>query len=202
MIAARILDPGTRLATTRSWRNTTLAEDFGVADADEDDLYAALGWLLERHAAIQRKLAKRHPGENPLVLQDLSSSYFEGSACFLAGRGYIRDGNKGTQQVNYGLMTGSRGCPVGICVYAGNTADPQTFLPEVDRLKDDFGIEQLVMMADRSMIPRKSIDTLQEVAGLQWIAALKTGAICTSVPAADRVTSTCGTCRRASGLRG
>lgn len=181
MIAARILDPRTKLATTRGWHNTTLAEDFDVTDADEDDLYAALDWLLERQGAIQKKLAKRHLGDNPLVLYDLSSSYFEGTECPLARRGYSRDGKKGTLQVNYGLMTDSRGCPVAISVYEGNTADPQTLLPEVDRLKKDFGIEQLILVGDRGMISQKAINTLKDVPGVHWITALKTGAIRTLV---------------------
>ena len=42
MVAARIAAPHTKLATTRWWHTTTLAEDFGVAQADEDDLYAAV----------------------------------------------------------------------------------------------------------------------------------------------------------------
>ena len=114
MVASRILDPDTKLATTRRWHTTTLAEDFGVADADEDDLYAAMDWLLARQDAIQAKLAARHLSAGGLVLYDLSSSYFEGSTCPLARRGYSRDGKPGTLQVNYGLLTDARaGLPGG-----------------------------------------------------------------------------------------
>ena len=84
MVASRILAPSTKLATTRWWHTTTLAEDCGVADATEDDLYAAMDWLLARQGAIQKKLAARHLSAGGLVLYDLSSSYFEGTACPLA----------------------------------------------------------------------------------------------------------------------
>ena len=123
MVAARIVAPHTKLATTRWWHTTTLAEDFGVADADEDDLYAAMDWLLERQDRIQKKLAARHLSAGGLVLYDLSSSYFEGSCCPLAKLGYSRDGKKGKLQVNYGLLTDARGCPVAVSVHEGNTAD-------------------------------------------------------------------------------
>ncbi len=114
MIAARIVAPQTKLATTRWWHTTTLAEDFGVADADEDDLYRALDWLLAHQDTIEKKLAKRHLQAGSLALYDLSSSYFEGSTCPLARLGHSRDGRHGTLQVNYGLATDARGCPVAI----------------------------------------------------------------------------------------
>jgi len=112
MVAARIVAPHTKLATTRWWHTTTLAEDFGVTEANENDLYAAMDWLLARQEAIQKKLAARHLCAGGLVLYDLSSSYFEGSCCPLAKLGYSRDGRRGLLQVNYGLLTDARGCPV------------------------------------------------------------------------------------------
>lgn len=116
MIAARILAPHTKLATTRWWHTSTLAEAFGVADADEDDLYGAMDWLLTHQDAIQKKLAKRHLQQGGLVLYDLSSSYFEGTTCRLARLGHSRDGRRGTLQVEYGLLTDVRGCPVAVSV--------------------------------------------------------------------------------------
>jgi len=177
MVAARIVAPHTKLATTRWWHTTTLAEDFGVADADEDDLYAAMDWLLARQDAIQNKLAARHLHEGGLVLYDLSSSYFEGSCCPLAKLGYSRDGKKGLLQVNYGLLTDARGCPVAVSVYEGNVADSQTLMPEVQRLREDFGIEQLVLVGDRGMISSKAIAELRQSEGIAWITALKSVSI-------------------------
>ena len=177
MVAARIAAPHTKLATTRWWHTTTLAEDFGVSDADEDDLYAAMDWLLERQDHIQKKLAARHLSAGALVLYDLSSSYFEGSCCPLAKLGYSRDGRKGLLQVNYGLLTDARGCPVAVSVHEGNVADSLTLLPEVKRLREDFGIEQLVMVGDRGMISNKAIEEMRETEGVGWISALKSVSI-------------------------
>jgi transposase len=177
MVAARIVAPHTKLATTRWWQTTTLAEDFGVADATEDDLYAAMDWLLARQPTIQKKLATRHLRAGGLVLYDLSSSYFEGSCCPLAKLGYSRDGKKGLLQVNYGLLTDARGCPVAVSVHEGNVADSQTLLPEVTRLRQDFGIEQLVLVGDRGMISSKAITELRESDGIAWITALKSASI-------------------------
>jgi transposase len=173
MIAARIVSPNTKLATTRQWHSTTLAQDFGVADADEDDLYGAMDWLLAHQDTIQKKLAARHLKEGGLVLYDLSSSYFEGLTCPLAKMGYSRDGKKGLLQVNYGLLTDARGCPVAVSVYEGNVADSQTFLPEVERLRQSFGIERMVMVGDRGMISSKAIAELRASPGVDWITALK-----------------------------
>jgi hypothetical protein len=138
MVASRIVQPDTKLATSRRWHCSTLAEDFGVADANEDDLYAAMDWLLARQDGIEQKLAARHLREGALVLYDLSSSWFEGSCCPLAKRGYSRDGRPGTLQVNYGLLTDARGCPVAVSVFEGNTSDSLTFLPAVQRVRERF----------------------------------------------------------------
>ena len=168
MVAARILAPHTKLATTRWWHTTTLAEDFGVANASEDDLYAAMDWLLAHQDTIEKKLATRHLSVGGLVLYDLSSSYFEGTTCPLAKRGYSRDGKHGTLQVNYGLLTDVRGCPVAVSVHEGNTSDSTTFMPAVQRLRTDFGLEQMVMVGDRGMISNKAIDEMREADGRGW----------------------------------
>ncbi len=171
------MQPDTKLATSRRWHCSTLAEDFGVADATEDDLYAAMDWLLARQDAIEQRLAARHLHEDALVLYDLSSSYFEGSTCSLAKRGYSRDGRPGTLQVNYGLLTDARGCPVAVSVFEGNTADSLTFLPAVARVRERFGLAQVVMVGDRGMVSQKAIDELRGQGGIDWITALKSVSI-------------------------
>jgi len=177
MVAARIVSPHTKLATTRWWHTTTLAQDLGVADADEDDLYAAMDWLLRRQDTIEKKLAARHLSAGGLVLYDLSSSYFEGTCCPLAKLGHNRDGKSGLLQVNYGLLTDARGCPVAVAVHEGNVTDGKTLMPAVQRLREDFGVEQLVMVGDRGMISSKAIAELREIDGVDWITALKTVSI-------------------------
>jgi transposase len=177
MVAARILEPDSKLATTRWWHTTTLPASLGVSDADEDALYDAMDWLLERQARIEQKLAARHLQAGGLVLYDLTSSYFEGTTCPLAAFGHNRDGKKGKLQVNYGLLTDARGCPVAVSVFKGNTGDPPTLLPEVQRVRERFGIEQLVMVGDRGMISQTQITALQALVGVDWITALKTGAL-------------------------
>ena len=177
MVTARILAPHTKLATTRWWHSTTLPEEFGVVDADEDDLYAAMDWLLARQDRIQKSLATRHLAPGGLVLYDLSSSYFEGTTCPLAKLGYNRDGKSGLLQVNYGLLTDARGCPVAVSVYEGNVSDSKTLMPTVHKLRDDFGIDRLVMVGDRGMISNKAIDALRETDGVGWITALKSVSI-------------------------
>lgn len=177
MIASRILGPESKPALSRSWENTTLGELLEVEKADEDELYAAMDWLYERQERIENKLAKRHLQEGGRVLYDLSSSYFEGTQCPLAERGYSRDQKKGKLQVNYGLLTDDRGCPVSISVFPGNTSDSTTLLPQVERLQDAFNLKSVVLVRDRGMISQKQVDELKGHSGMDWITALKTGAI-------------------------
>lgn len=177
MVAARVLEPHSKLATTRAWHTTTLAEECAVQDANEDELYAAMDWLLERQSRIERKLAARHLDEQSLVLYDLTSSYFEGVTCPLAKLGHNRDGKEGKLQVNYGLLTDSRGCPVSVSVYPGNTGDTETVLAQVHKIREEFGIRSVVLVGDRGMISQKQIDQIRRLADIDWITALKTGEI-------------------------
>ena len=177
MVVARILEPDSKLATTRWWHLTTLPATLGVTDAGEDDLYAAMDWLLERQDRIEKKLAGRHLDEDGIALYDLSSSYFEGVSCPLAALGHNRDGKKGKLQVNYGLLTNPRGIPVSVSVFEGNTGDPKTLLPQVTQVRKDFGIERFVLVGDRGMITQKQVDALREIDGIDWIAALRPEAI-------------------------
>lgn len=173
MVAARILQPDSKLATTRLWNITSLPGKLGVADASEDDLYAAMDWLLEREGRIEKKLAGRHLKNDRIALFDLTSSYFEGVTCPLARRGHNRDGKSGKLQVNYGLLTDAAGRPVSVSVFKGNVGDPKTLVPQVEKIRVSFGMEQFVMIGDRGMITQKQIDVLKTMEGMDWITALR-----------------------------
>jgi len=177
MIAARILEPQSKLAMTRWWETTTLPQELGLDDVTEDELYDAMDWLFKRQDRIEKKLAARHLKNGGLVLYDLSSSYFEGETCPLAKRGYSRDRKRGTLQVNYGLLTDHRGCPVAVSVYEGSTGDAKTLLPAATKLREDFGLDSMVLVGDRGMMGRKQLDGLRDAENIDWVTALKAGSI-------------------------
>ena len=181
MLAGRILDPVSKLATARTLSPATasssLGEALGLGEVSDAELYTALDWLLERQAAIETALAGRHLQNGTLVLYDVSSSYLEGRCCPLAKRGYSRDGKKGTLQIVYGLLCAPDGCPVAIEVFEGNTGDPTTLAPQIDKLKQRFGLEYVVLVGDRGMITEARISADIKSAGLDWITALRALAI-------------------------
>lgn len=177
MVAARVLEPDSKLATTRWWHTTTLPGTLGLSETSEDALYAALDWLLARQGRIERKLAARHLATDAFAFYDLSSSYFEGVTCPLATFGHNRDGKKGKLQVNYGLLTNAAGIPVAVSVFTGNTGDTKTLLPQVNQLREHFALERFVLVADRGMITQTQVDALRELEGVEWIGALRPEAI-------------------------
>ena len=177
MIAERLLHPCSKLATTRLWHTTTLAEELGVADADEDDLYAAMDWLVARQDRIEQKLAARHLRDGAVVLYDVSSSYYEGRTCPLARFGHDRDGHTGRPIIVYGVLTDGDGRPIAVSVYPGNTADPTTVRDQVERLRERFGLVRLVLVGDRGMLTQPQIEMLKTAPGLGWITALTSVAI-------------------------
>jgi len=172
MIAQRLIDPCSKLATTRQWHTTTLAEEMGVAEATEDDLYAAMDWLFQRQERIEKKLAARHLSEGGMVLYDVSSSFYEGHTCPLAQFGHDRDGKNGLPIIVYGVLSNGLGCPVAVSVYAGNTGDPTTVADQIEKLREKFGLSRVVMVGDRGMLTQPQIDKLKQHQGMGWITAL------------------------------
>ena len=177
MIAERLIHPCSKLATTRQWHTTTLAVELSVQDADEDDLYEAMDWLLERKQRIENKLAKRHLSEGCTVLYDVSSSYYEGRTCPLARLGYDRDGQKGLPIIVYGVLTDAEGRPVAIEIYPGNTGDPTTVADQVDKVRKQFGLARVVVVGDRGMLTQPQLDKIKKHPEMGWITALTSVAI-------------------------
>ena len=173
MVAARILQPKSKLATSRSWSRYTLCADLGVEGAGEKELYAAMDWLLARQSRIEKKLAARHLKNGALALYDLSSSYFEGTTCPLAKLGHSRDNKPGMLQVEYGLLTNALGVPVSITVFPGNTSDSTTVASQLTKLRGEFGLSELVLVGDRGMISQKQIDQMKLLDGVAWVTALR-----------------------------
>ena len=173
MICQRVIAPGSKLATARALGQSTLASELGIQGADEDDLYAALDWLVGRQERIEGRIARRHLTDGDLVLYDVSSSYFEGRCCPLAKRGYSRDGKRGTLQITYGLMCDSAGRPIAVEVFAGNVHDSQTLGSQIAKLKGRFKLKTVVVVSDRGMATAANLELLKDTDGAAWITALK-----------------------------
>ena len=172
LIAQRVLEPGSKLATARALRadtaHSTLSQELGVTTVDEDDLYEALDWLLPQQGAIEAALARRHLGEGSLVLYDVSSTYFEGHCCPLARYGHSRDERRGNPQIVFGVLADTQGCPVAVQVFAGNTADPTTVAAQIAKLRERFALKQVVLVGDRGMLTQARIEQeLRPVAGVR-----------------------------------
>ena len=181
MVVARVLEPGSKLATAAglaaATARHTLADTLGLGALTEDDLYAAMDWLLARQDRIERTLARRHLADGALVLYDLTSVYLEGRRCPLAKRGHSRDGKKGKLQIEFGLLCDADGRPVAVEVFPGNTADPATVGARIDKLRERFGLSRVVLVGDRGMLTEARIREDVKPAGLDWISALRGPAI-------------------------
>jgi len=158
MVAEQLIHPCSKLATTRLWHTTTLAQELKVEDADEDELYEAMDWLLRRQGRIEKKLAKRHLCDGSLVLYDLTSSYYEGRTCPLVRFGHDHDGKKGTPIIVYGVLTDEDGRPIAVEVYPGDTGDPTTVSDRVKKLRRRFGLSRVVLVRDRGMPTQLQMD--------------------------------------------
>ena len=179
LIVSRAIRPESKLSTVAWWGSgdTTIGADLGVAGATTDEAYAAMDWLEGRQRQIEKRLAARHLEPGGIAMFDLSSSWVEGSHCELAAFGHSRDGKRGRQQIEYGLLTDPEGRPVAVEVFAGNTSDPVSFKTAVSRVRDDFGITSMIMAGDRGMITGTRIDDLRKLEGTDWITSLRAPAV-------------------------
>jgi hypothetical protein len=177
LVIARAAKPGSKLATTRWWADTTLGADLVPGGTSTDEVYAAMDWLLARQATIETSLARRHLSEGSMVLYDLSSSWMEGTHCPLALRGYSRDHKSGKAQIEYGLLTDAEGRPVSVEVFPGNTADPTAFISALEAVRTRFFLKEVVMVGDRGMITSARIEALRPLGGISWITCLRAPAI-------------------------
>jgi len=185
LIVARVVGPCSKLATARTLGQSTLGAVMGVEGATEDELYGALDWLTARQARVERSLARRHLADGSLVLYDLTSTYVEGSHCPLAAHGHSRDHRPDRAQIEFGLVTDARGCPVAVEAFAGNTADPATVEVQIEKLRTRFGLADVVLVGDRGMLTSARIERLREVGGIGWVSCLRAPAIRALVEAGD-----------------
>jgi len=185
LVAGRLIAPASKLATAALLGQSTLGACLGVEGADENELYGAMDWLLARQARVERALAARHLGGGSLVLYDLTSVYVEGSHCTLARHGHSRDHRPDRPQVEFGLLADSRGCPVAVEAFPGNTADPATVEAQVEKLRVRFGLTDIVLVGDRGMLTSARIERLREIGGIGWVSCLRAPAIRSLVDAGD-----------------
>ena len=185
LVAGRLIEPKSKLATAALLGTTTLGAACGVEGADENELYAAMDWLLARQAKVERALAARHLAPGALVLYDLSSTYVEGRCCPLARHGHSRDHRPDRPQIEFGLLTDARGCPVAVEVFPGNTADPATVEAQVEKLRVRFGLTDIILVGDRGMLTSARIERLRETGGIGWVSCLRAPAIRSLVEAGD-----------------
>ena len=181
MIVARLIEPGSKLATARLLDEETatcsLGQVLGLGAVDEQQLYGALDWLVEQQERIEKALARRHLKNGTLVLYDVSSTYFEGRTCELAQFGHNRDGKRGKLQIVFGLLCSQDGCPVAIEVFEGNVGDPSTLQTQIAKLKERFDLDRVVLVGDRGMITEARIRQDVRPADLDFITALRAPAI-------------------------
>ena len=185
LVAGRLIAPASKLASAALLGQSTLGACLGVEGADENELYGAMDWLLARQARVERALAARHLARGSLVLYDLTSVYLEGSHCPLARHGHSRDHRPDRPQIEFGLLTDGRGCPVAVEAFPGNTADPATVETQVEKLRDRFGLTDIVLVGDRGMLTSARIERLREIGGIGWVSCLRAPAIRALVEAGD-----------------
>ena len=175
MVVGRLLFAGSKLSLCNQYANTCLWETCsgikGKMDVDWH-CYRSLDKLLERQDRIQKNLAKKHLQNGHLVLYDITSTYFEGkhSNSELVRFGYNRDQKKG--HVVIALLCTSKGCPVGVEVFPGNTKDESTVWKKINELEEKYSLSRIIFVGDRGMITQSNVEQIKEEKDIRTIGAL------------------------------
>jgi transposase len=177
LIIQRIIKPSSKLEATRLWKDSSIAKELGVENVDSNDVYKAKDWLVKRKKHIENKLIKKHIHNGDRVLYDSSSTYYYGKKCPLVFLGNSKDKKKGLPQIVYGLMTDSNGIPVSIDVYPGNTGDPSTIPDQVEKIRERFNVDRVILVGDRGMLTHARISEIKKNPNLGWISALRSDSI-------------------------
>jgi transposase len=164
-----MLDPATA--------SHSLGEMLDLGPVAAKEVYAALDWLGREQPFIEARLARRHLKDGALLLYDVTSTYLEGRCCELAQHGYSRDHRGDRPQIVIGLMCAADGCPVAVEVFEGNIADPVTLSVQIDKLRQRFKLQRVVMVGDRGVLTSARLEQTLRPAGLDWITALRAPAI-------------------------
>ena len=170
LVIARLLEPASELYTAEQWYpKTALAELLGVPvdRVDDNRLYRTLDQLLQHKDALQVHLKERLGSlfalEYDLLLYDVTSTFFEGTARFpMAQRGYSRDQRSDCKQVCIGLVVSRCGMPVGYEVFPGNTADVTTVQRIVTLMEERYGKSDRIWVMDRGMVSEQNLQFFRE----------------------------------------
>ncbi len=165
-VIARAHSQGSRLSAVRLAKTTAAADVIGFEQGFcEDNLYENLTWLCDNQEMIEKRLFafRRGQARPQFFLYDVTSSYLEGDHNTLADWGYNRDKKRGKKQIVIGLLCDEEGEPLSVEVFAGNTADPQTFGAQVKKVAERFGCRRVTFVGDRGMIKSAQIEDLESV---------------------------------------
>ena len=169
MIIDRVINPEpfSRRALASEFPDSGLSRILKADKSPSLDIwYQSLESLVDHQMEIQKKLYRGC--SNRIFLYDITSTYFEGKCCPLAAFGYNRDGKNGKLQIVVGLLCNGEGRPLAVRVFKGNTKDETTVLGQIEELKDDFGVTEMVFVGDRGMIASKRLEDL-EADGYGWL---------------------------------
>ena len=178
MIIGKIVTRGSKLCIF-NWiqRNEAIAKKLGI-DLNVlkvGTLYETLADLSYLQNKIERKWNIYHKSEkDELYLYDITSSYFEGTENELAAFGYNRDGKNGKMQIVIGLITNNEGFPLSIEVFDGNESDDTTVIKQLQKIKNEYGVSNVIFVGDRGMRIRYNLEQMEEEEslGIKYITAL------------------------------
>lgn len=169
LVYQRILNPGSKLYTLN-----TQKEMFGNWDVNENTLYRSLLPLSKAKQEIQFKahqsITETIGRTGTLVFYDVTNYYFEidfddedveDEQTKEITKGVRKKGpckaKSGKPIVQLGLFIDTKGIPISYQLFSGNETDPITYIPTIEQVKKQFGLERIIVVADKAMNSKKNI---------------------------------------------
>lgn len=164
MALQRLCCPGSDLQCS-GWVNTVEAKGFERIELQH--LYRTTGFLSEVREDLERKLFNR---DRDLFTQSLDLVFIDTTSLYVYGpeespwrkRGYSRDHRPDLPQLVLAVAVDRNGWPFSWEIFPGNTADGKAFKAMLKKMRERFRIRRVIIVADRGMISKGSLEDLSE----------------------------------------
>lgn len=101
-------------------------------------------------------------GKLSIVFYDVTTLHFEAEEeDELRQLGFSKAGKHRNPQILLGLLVSQRGYPLAYEVFQGSTYEGHTLIPIIERFKQKYQIEQLIVIADAGLLTSRNIEALQ-----------------------------------------
>ncbi len=150
LVFSRLLNPGSK---KKAYENRD--DFFERSNYSLDDVYRALSFFNDKGNELQLwmndKIKNNYGRDTSLVYYDVTNYYFESDKEDAFRCKGVSKEHRPNPIIQMGLFMDTNGIPITYDLYAGNTNDCLTYRPTFARMKKEFDLGKVIVVADKGM---------------------------------------------------